>query len=64
MFPYIPFIVATVQRYDPKAGSGTLITLMIPYALTFLILWTTLLLLFHGFHWPIGPGVFMELAKQ
>ena len=63
MFPYIPFIVATVQRYDPKAGSGTLITLMIPYSITFLILWTTLLLLFHGFHWPIGPGVHMELPR-
>jgi len=64
MFPYIPFIVATVQRYDPKAGPGTLITLMIPYSITFLILWTTLLLLFNGFGWPIGPGVHMLLPAR
>jgi len=64
MLPYIPFIISTAQRYDPKAGSGTILTLMIPYSITFLVLWTILLLLFNGFHWPIGPGVYMGLPAH
>lgn len=61
MLPYMPFILATAQRYDPKAGSGTLVSLMLPYSAVFLVLWTALLLAFHAFGWPIGPGVVMRL---
>jgi aminobenzoyl-glutamate transport protein len=62
LLPYMPFILAAAQRYDPKAGTGTLISLMLPYSLTFLVFWTALLLAFHTFGWPIGPGVHLRLA--
>jgi aminobenzoyl-glutamate transport protein len=62
LLPYMPFILTAAQRYDRKAGAGTLISLMIPYSVTFLVFWTALLLLFYAMHWPIGPGVYLRLA--
>jgi aminobenzoyl-glutamate transport protein len=59
---YMPFIIAVVERYQPKAGSGTVIAMMIPYSVTFIVFWTALLLVFYGLHWPIGPGVGIRLA--
>jgi aminobenzoyl-glutamate transport protein len=61
LLPYMPFILAAAQRYDPKAGTGTLITLMLPYSVVFLVMWTSLLLLFYTLGWDIGPGVGMRL---
>lgn len=63
LMPYMPFILAYVKRYDAKAGMGTIIALMIPYAIGFLIAWTALLLVWGTFDWPIGPGVGLYLPK-
>jgi aminobenzoyl-glutamate transport protein len=53
---YLPFIVTVAQRYDKKAGLGTIISLMVPYVLAIIGVW---LLLFIGW-WllgiPLGPG--------
>ena len=62
LMPYLPFILATSQRWVPKAGTGTLLSLMIPYAIAFLVLWTLLMLAYVFFGWPIGPGVGIRLA--
>lgn len=61
LMPYMPFILAYAQKYDARAGTGTIVSLMLPYAVTFLIAWTALLLLFLAFGWPIGPGVEIRL---
>ena len=60
-FPYLPILIVAARRYDPKAGAGTLISLMLPYSIAFLVSWTALLLAFYWLHWPIGPGVMMRL---
>jgi aminobenzoyl-glutamate transport protein len=57
LMPYMPFVLAATQRYDPRAGIGTLITLMLPYSVVFLTMWTVLLLGFYALGWDIGPGV-------
>src|SRR5262245_45541992 len=62
LMPYMPFVLAAAQRYDRKAGTGTLITLMLPYSIVFLVFWTVLLLLFYALGWDIGPGVRMRLG--
>ncbi|MDR1376406.1 MAG: AbgT family transporter [Synergistaceae bacterium] len=54
--PFMPFIIICAQRYDKKAGLGTVISVMIPYAVFFLISWTLLLLAFYVFNLPLGPG--------
>jgi aminobenzoyl-glutamate transport protein len=63
LMPYMPFVLATVQRYQPRAGMGTLIALMIPYSVAFLAMWTALLLGWDVLGWPIGPGVGMHPAR-
>ena len=47
LMPHMPFAIAAAQRYDPKAGTGTLISLMLPYSVSFLVIWTVLLLVFY-----------------
>lgn len=63
LLPYMPFVIAAAQRYDRKAGTGTLISLMLPYAVAFLATWMGLLLVFYAFGWDIGPGVSMRLRQ-
>ncbi len=54
--PYMIIILALVQRYTPGSGLGTLVALMLPYALTFLAAWLVLLALWLGLGVPLGPG--------
>ncbi|MFP6632237.1 MAG: AbgT family transporter [Planctomycetota bacterium] len=56
LMPYFPLVVAFSQRYVKKTGVGTLISLMLPYSLAFLVLWTGFLLLYWGLGFPLGIG--------
>ena len=53
---YFPVIVTFAQRYQKKAGVGTLVALMLPYAIIMLIAWLILLLLWFVLGIPVGPG--------
>jgi aminobenzoyl-glutamate transport protein len=53
---YFPVIVAFAQRYDKKFGVGSLVALMMPYAVVMLVVWTLLLLLWFILGIPVGPG--------
>lgn len=57
LFPYFPIILAFTRKYDEEAGMGTIIANMLPYSITFLIVWTLLLILFMVFNIPLGPGI-------
>jgi len=56
MMSYFALIIAFVQRYVAKAGIGTLVSLMLPYSLTFLVGWSALLIVWMLLGWPVGPG--------
>jgi aminobenzoyl-glutamate transport protein len=56
MMSYFALIVAFMERYETKAGIGTVIATMLPYTITFLIIWTILLGLWLTFGLPLGPG--------
>ena len=56
LMPYFPLVVALMQRYVKNAGVGTLLALMLPYSLAFLVVWSLLLALWVGFGWPLGPA--------
>jgi aminobenzoyl-glutamate transport protein len=56
LMPYFPLVVAFSQRYVKKAGVGTIISLMLPYSLAFLVLWTGFLLIYWGAGLPLGIG--------
>ncbi|MCC6283709.1 MAG: AbgT family transporter [Phycisphaerales bacterium] len=53
---YLIIILAVVQRYAPKGGMGTIISMMMPFTITFLISWTLLMLAWMALGLPLGPG--------
>lgn len=54
LMPYFPLVVAYCQRWVRSTGIGTLLSLMVPYSVTFLVAWTVLLLLFWVTGIPLG----------
>lgn len=52
---YLIIILVFVQKYDKGAGMGTMIALMLPYAVVFMVTWTALLLSWVAFGVPLGP---------
>lgn len=56
LMPYFPLIVTFTQKYHRGTGIGTLISVMLPYTLGFLVTWTLFLLLFWGLGLPLGLG--------
>jgi aminobenzoyl-glutamate transport protein len=56
LMPYMPLVIAFAQKYEPKIGLGTLLTLMLPYSVAFAIGWTLLLALWLLLGIPLGPG--------
>ncbi len=62
MMSYFALIIAFLQRYEPKAGIGTVIATMIPYSIVFLIGWSTLFAIWIFMGWPLGPGAPLTYA--
>jgi aminobenzoyl-glutamate transport protein len=56
MMSFFALIIAFVQKYDPKAGIGTIIAAMLPYSVVFLIFWIILLIIWLLLGIPLGPG--------
>jgi aminobenzoyl-glutamate transport protein len=56
LMPYMPLIIAFAQRYDARIGLGTLLTLMLPYSISFALGWTVLLIAWLLLGIPLGPG--------
>jgi aminobenzoyl-glutamate transport protein len=54
LMPYFPLVVVFAQRYVKKAGIGTLVSLMLPFSLTFLVIWTIMLLIYWALGIPLG----------
>lgn len=53
---YLPFIVVVAQRYQRKAGLGTIIALVLPYVMWVTIAWIALLIVWFLLGIPLGPG--------
>ncbi|RVU55569.1 AbgT family transporter [Anaerosphaera multitolerans] len=57
LFPYFPIILSFMKEYDEEAGAGTLISTMIPYSISMLIVWIIFALIWYYFiPIPIGVG--------
>ncbi|QIK82456.1 AbgT family transporter [Sanguibacter sp. HDW7] len=53
---YLPFMVTVARRYKKDTGIGTIIALMLPYALWILATWTVLFAAWFALGIPWGPG--------
>ena len=58
---YLPFIVTVAQRYQKKAGIGTIIALMLPYVLFIAVSWIVLFAVWWVLRIPLGPGSPIEM---
>lgn len=54
LMPFFPLVVLYARRYVTDAGAGTVISLMLPYSMAFLVVWTLLLAVFWTFELPLG----------
>ncbi len=54
LLPYFPLIVVFCQRYVTNAGIGTLVAMMLPYSVVYLVAWSGFLLAYWAFGLPLG----------
>ena len=55
LMPYFALVFAFMKQYDSRAGVGTIMTLMLPYSVVFLVGWGALLSVWLTFSLPLGP---------
>jgi aminobenzoyl-glutamate transport protein len=54
LMPYFPLVVVFCQRYVKGTGIGTVTAMMLPYSVSFLVLWTLFLLGYWALGLPLG----------
>ncbi|MCK5779409.1 MAG: AbgT family transporter [Psychrilyobacter sp.] len=57
LMSYFAMIIVFMQKYDKKGSMGTLISIMLPFSMAFLIGWSILLIIWMLMGLPIGPGI-------
>ncbi|MDP1563913.1 MAG: AbgT family transporter [Pirellulaceae bacterium] len=63
LLPYFPLVVVYGQRYYKGTGIGTITSLMLPFSITFLVLWTLFLLAYWQMGYPLGINATYEYVK-
>ncbi len=53
---YFAMLLGLVKTYDKRAGMGTLMSLLMPYTLSYLLTWVVLFSVWFLAGWPLGPG--------
>lgn len=61
MMSFFALIIVYFQKYDEKAGIGTLVATMLPYSFIFFIGWLILLIAWLLIGIPLGPGAGVHL---
>jgi aminobenzoyl-glutamate transport protein len=56
LMAYFPLIVIFAKRYRKDAGIGTVVSLMLPYAVVLSILWIVFFVVWYLIGIPMGPG--------
>jgi p-aminobenzoyl-glutamate transporter AbgT len=54
LMPYFPLVVVFCQKYLKTTGIGTVVALMLPYCLTFIVCWTAFLIIYWILGIPLG----------
>lgn len=56
LFSYMPVILGYARKYEKDAGVGTIIAGMIPFSVTFALIWILQVIVWVVFNLPLGPG--------
>ncbi|MBB3060315.1 AbgT family transporter [Microbulbifer rhizosphaerae] len=54
LMPYFPLVVVYCQRYVKGTGIGTLVSMMLPYSVVFLVCWSLFLVAYWSLGIPLG----------
>ncbi len=63
MMSFFALIIVYYQKYDSKAGIGTLIGTMLPYSMVFFVVWTLLMIFWILTGLPLGPEAGLYYTK-
>jgi len=63
MMSFFALIIVYYQKYDSKAGIGTIMATMLPYSLTFFLAWTALMIVWIVIGIPLGPEAGLYYTK-
>ncbi|MDO4267526.1 MAG: AbgT family transporter [Eubacteriales bacterium] len=61
MFAYFAMLVGLAEKYDKKAGIGSLMSCLLPYSLAFFVFWSLFIILWITLGIPLGPGASVYL---
>lgn len=56
IYPYIPIAIGMEKKYDKDFGMGSLISMMLPYSIAFLLVWVVQMIVWMALNLPLGPG--------
>jgi aminobenzoyl-glutamate transport protein len=56
LYVYFPLLIGWVRKYDKNVGIGTILSLLVPYAVILFIMWVVLLFIWFWLDLPIGVG--------
>ncbi len=56
LYVYFPLLLGWIHKYNKNIGIGTIVSLLIPYALILFILWIILVFAWYMLNLPIGVG--------
>src|SRR5699024_3742120 len=56
LMTYFAIIIAFAQKNDKRMGIGTMISVMLPYSIFFLVGWTLMFVVWMLLGIPLGPG--------
>ena len=63
LMPFFVLIVAFMQRYDKELKIGSVVSIMLPYTVAFLLSWAALMSVWYAFDLPLGPGAIIHYLK-
>lgn len=58
----LPHVSSQEKKALHQSGIGTYLSLMLPYAAGFLIMWYCLFIFWYCMGWPVGPGIPQHLS--
>jgi aminobenzoyl-glutamate transport protein len=62
LMSHFPLILVFCRRWDKSVGVGTVLAMMLPYALAFMASGIVLVAAWVHFDWPLGPGATVHYA--
>ena len=56
IYVYFPLLLGWIHKYNKNMGIGTIVSLLIPYAVILFFMWVVLVFVWYLLGLPIGPG--------